>query len=638
VSNATPTQLDSAVLAVLHRTGETWRAMAVDTRAARPSIVGTREFPADQHGRIDAWLDEHKVSQVLCVLPASCVICRNCALPDASPEQLDQALHLQAEAHLLGMVPSHRLAMAVLPGATGETSRNGLILAWPESSEFTAPVNGARPVHYVPDIAAIAALLNGSRPAEPMLWLDRADGSVALALTHAAGALFRGTHEDPKDTSTWQNAIGRMIAETSLSVGHSGAFIDATVRDARHHAAQVGPKRSAFFAPTETIAAAAAGAHGASTDTSWWSQWGVALGALLARTGPLSTLTRMLSAPPIEKPSPIKSIVTELSRPRTAARLAIACVLLLAFGPLLIAALRLAVLNIRFGNVADDLRAVKTYKNQLDMYRELDRQQAWPMTKLLSDIASNTPEGIELDVIKIESGATFNVSGLTRAHGGRSATEVVALMQEQLRSTGIFSDIVLNWGEGNNMGVYKFDLSAKVAHAYRPFDYDIERDFGVWTLAMRQAGRKPPTDGAEEQPEATAVAEAPAVDSDAAAPDMEDEDVEISSIPDESEEGGDPGLQSGRRISRPSATVRFGGEANTVDQRTDAAIPPSMDIPGPISPEQIKTMATEEAKAAIFKIARVEKYVKDEKEVERLKTERRLLIDRLRELRQQTPQ
>src|SRR5262245_33472791 len=118
--------------------------MTVDTRGVRPSITATKEFPPDQHSRIDSWLDEQRASQVLCVLPASCVICRNCSLPDAQADQLDQALRLQAEAHLLGMAPPHRLAMAVLPSAAGETSRNGLIMAWPETAEFSAPVNGVR--------------------------------------------------------------------------------------------------------------------------------------------------------------------------------------------------------------------------------------------------------------------------------------------------------------------------------------------------------------------------------------------------------------------------------------------------------------------------------------------------------------
>ncbi len=56
---------------------------------------------------------------MLGVLPASAVICRTCTLPDAAQDQLEQALALQAEAHLLNEMPDHRQARAVLPMATG---------------------------------------------------------------------------------------------------------------------------------------------------------------------------------------------------------------------------------------------------------------------------------------------------------------------------------------------------------------------------------------------------------------------------------------------------------------------------------------------------------------------------------------
>ena len=35
--------------------------------------------------------------------------------------------------------PSHRVGMAVVPACKGETTRTGLILAWPESRAFESP-------------------------------------------------------------------------------------------------------------------------------------------------------------------------------------------------------------------------------------------------------------------------------------------------------------------------------------------------------------------------------------------------------------------------------------------------------------------------------------------------------------------
>src|SRR5690606_13406464 len=146
----------------MHRTGSIWRGIIANTRGDRPVILGTREFAADQITRLDDWLNQHTVGSVLCVLPAGTVICRNCSLPEAEPDQLNQALRLQAEAHLLGIAPPHRLAMAVLDSAPGETSRSGIILAWPENAAFDPPPT-VRPITFTPDIASLAALLDGER-------------------------------------------------------------------------------------------------------------------------------------------------------------------------------------------------------------------------------------------------------------------------------------------------------------------------------------------------------------------------------------------------------------------------------------------------------------------------------------------
>jgi hypothetical protein len=630
-------QNDPAVLAILHRTGSVWRAMIVSTRAAQPAVVATREFARDQVVRIDGWLDEHKASQVLCVLPASCVICRNCALPDAAPEQLEQALRLQAEAHLLGMAPPHRLAMAVLPNAVGETSRNGLILAWPEAAEFIPPVNGSRPVGFVPDVAAIAALLNGIRPTEPLLWLDRYDGSVALALSHASGAVFRGTHEETESSEAWSRAVGRMVAETSLSVGHTANFIDSMIRQSQTQAASVAPERAALFVPVEAISSAASQAKGVSTDSSWWSQWGVIVGALLARTGPLRALTQLQTAPPIDEPSRIRSTLTTLSRPAVAARLAIACVVILALGPLVFSVLRLGVLSLRYGDLDKELADVKNYKAQAAIYEELQKQHVWPMTKLLGDIVSNAPEGIELEVIKVDGGQTFAVSGTSRSNDGKSPAEVVALMQENLRSSNQFQDVVLNWGQGNNMGVYKFDLSAKVAKPYKLVSYDTDRDFKLWTLQMRQAGDPRPTAGSAKPTEAVTVNNPPIIrDADPIVveeqptenpPDSALVDASQDEVPDE----GDYGQGPRTRFRPTESSLTRGGETSGYDgARGDSAIPPQLDTPPPITQEQIDRLTKEEARSELYKRAVAERHITDKEVKERVSTERRLLIEHLK--------
>ena len=233
--------------------------------------------------------------------------------------------------------------------------------------------------------------------------------------------------------------------------------------------------------------------HGVSADAGWWSRFGIALGAVLARSGPLAALTQMLSAPPVERPSRIKTFVASLSQPNTAMKLLVLAVLALALGPLAVHAARWAVLRVRFGSLDEQVKSVDQAKNQLAMYKALVSQNTWPMTKLLADIASNTPEGIDLESIKVDRGSEFSVQGTSRSVGAMNAPQVVAKMQDNLNSTRIFSDTVYSVTESNNMGVFKFKLSGKVAQPFRQVNYDVDRDFQVWSLQQRQNGDPRPT-------------------------------------------------------------------------------------------------------------------------------------------------
>jgi hypothetical protein len=634
VKHGTASQLDFNVFGVIHRAGKVWRGMIASTKGPKPAIVATREFTVGQLGQFDQWLDEHQAESVLCVLPASSVICRNCALPDAPAEQLEQALRLQAEAHLLGIAAPHRLAMGIQPSAPGETSRTGIILAWPESSTVEPPAT-KRPITFIPDVAALAALLNGQRPTEPLIWLDRSDGSVALALTHAGGVVLRATREDAADASAWQRTVGRMMAETALSVGHTGAFIETIRNTAQRIAGSLDANQGRLFMPPELIGPAAARLQGASADPQWWSQYGIAAGAVLARTGSLAGLTRLKQAAPIERPSRIRTALESLSRPRMAVAVVVACVLILMFGPLATSGLRLLILQFRFAGIQQELAAASKVEHQLAMYRELERQKAWPMTKLLADITTNTPLGIDLERIQISSGKDFSVSGTARDYDGRSPRQVVALMQENLRKDNLFADISVSWGNSSNLGTYKFDLSGKVPHPYLEPQYPQERDFKkkpyAWYLYPQLADSSKtaePSDTDEGDEPALAEAGDEPAESDPAA----DEPIDIATLdepvdPEASDE--DPGSGARRR----SSSGDLGGAAMPGAENADGPRP-SEDVPPPLSEEQIKAMNPTELREAWFKVSKARKYVKgDEALSARLKKEFELITEELKKHR-----
>lgn len=649
MSRSEKPQVDASVIAAVHRTGKAWRAVIGRVNSRKPAIVDSETFLASDNARLERWLSKYGVSRVISVLPASSVICRTIPLPNAAPDQLEPALRLQAEAHLLGIAPPHRLAMAVLHSAEGETTRSGLVLAWPENAAVGAPPTD-REITYAPDVAALAALLNGSRPAEPLMWLDRSDGSVALALPHANGAVFRGTRQDGQSTDHWRQGIGRVLAETALSIGSTGQFIDSLMHSVDSRLSDMGPDTATLIIPRELVPSLSWRIEAPDRDETWWSAYGVAAGALLATTDQLAPLTQLREAPPREAPSAIRQAAVRLSVWPNAVKVLAACALLVAVSPLALSRLRLMALERRLPDIAAHERALEQAQAQLSMYRELG-QQAWPMTKLLSDIACAMPLGIELDRIRIVQGETFQVNGRVVPRDGRTAQDMLGEMQANLYDSGMFKDVGFKLGDAANFGdSHEFDLQAKIERPYIVRTKLPEKqDFGLKTLRELMYGPRPadaPLDDPAHVVEATATA--PVEDASAAA--SEDEpppDAAVSGAldqlaetgepvePDSSEDEGDEARPS-RRPARDlaSGSRSIGSATNSITERGSASgLPPSQDIPPAVSDEQIAAMTLPEAKDALTRVARARRMGAglDEATRERLKREFESLMARVRE-------
>lgn len=614
-------QLDSGILAVLQQVGGSWRMLIAAARNGRVSVLEADEYPAERAGEMEARLTATRAGRVICVLPAASAICRTATLPDAEPGQLAQALQLQAEAHLPGDAAPYRTAMTVLPAAPGETSRTGVILTWPQAAMVSAPPVNGRPLTYAPAATALVTLLGGLRPADPLMWLDRADGSLALAITHAQGAVFRATREAAASADDFTQRVMRVLAETALNSGHTGAFVDSLVQTKQAAIASVEPDDAALLMPPEIIDAARRRLDGTRTDAAWWRRYGVVAGVALAATSELAPLTAMLDAPAIEKPSILVRAADALSRPRTALTAVIICLLILALTPLAASGLRLGILRMRYPDIREQERAIEQKKTQLAMYTALE-QQAWCASKLLSDIVCNTPQGIELEKIDLKrdnNSFTFSVRGQARPHGDlTSAQEVIALMKEQLDRSGIFRKTRFTLDDPNAYGHYQFDLTAEVQRPHRRQHYEPggELDFANWTLADRQGGRGPsivsPPPAEEQEPERV-VAAGPEGDEDLA--------------------GASPGGGSGRRPLFPSRE----GVLSTVTDRDPDSLPERLETPPPLTEAQINAMTIEEVKAHLPKVANARNHTRrsdDEELKERLQNEFQMLMTRLQELQE----
>lgn len=599
--------------------------LIVAARNGRASILEAQEYPAERVGEMEARLTAARAARLICVLPAASTVCRTVTLPSAEPDQLQQALQLQAETHLPADAAPYRTAMTVLPPAPGETSRTGILMFWPPTAMISAPPVNGRPITYTPAVTALVALLDGLRPADPLMWLDRADGAFALAIAHPNGAVFRAAREAAGSAEDWTRRLTAALAETALNSGHTGAFVDSLVQSQEPVIASVEKDGAALIAPPELIDAARDRLDGAGAEPGWWRRFGVLAGAALAATGDLAPLTSMLDAPALEKPSMVTRTAEALSRPRNALLTVAVCLLLLALAPVAASGLRLGLLNLRYPDIAEQERAIEQKRQQLEMYRALERE-ASSASKLLSDIVCNTPEGIELEKIDLKrdnKSFTFTVRGEARPHGEFStAQEVVAIMQERLRESGIFGTPSLGLDDSNAYGHYQFELTAEIEHPHRrqKIEPGGVLDFANWTLADRQRGQgpriasgTPPPPGGSEPETAT-------------------DRVVVGPGNDETRAGTEPGGSSRRTLRTPPRE----GVLDHGD-RSEDNVPERLAPPPALTEAQINAMTIEEVKAHLPKIATARRHARDSDDEdlkERLQDEFQLLMDRLQELQE----
>ncbi|MGA1393597.1 MAG: hypothetical protein ACO38W_10620, partial [Phycisphaerales bacterium] len=187
---------------------------------ANDGAVRVRERRRLAAEALEAWLDEHRVGTRLAVIPSAATICRMFRFPGVAPDQLRQALRLQAETHLLGGVPRHRTAVAPLPPSLLGPDPVGLLLAWPEQSNAVLPPGAGWRV--VPEVLALLVLQRASGSLEPGFIADERDGSVGVLLAGPQGPLLRATCE-ADEGGEWLATIRRALVETAMAAGHEPA-------------------------------------------------------------------------------------------------------------------------------------------------------------------------------------------------------------------------------------------------------------------------------------------------------------------------------------------------------------------------------------------------------------------------------
>ncbi len=661
---------DPSLIAAVHAVGQGWRVVVARKSGLRPALVEAREFPSDQSSRVSGYLAEKLVGRTILVLPSSSAICRTCPLPNVGPEQMDAALRLQAEAHLLGGTPTHRVGLAVLPLAAGESSRCGLILAWPESAPASIPPGmDAAASTFVPDVACLAALLNGLRPAEPLIWLNREDGSLAIGLCHAQGAVFRATRESAED-GDWAARVNRVLAETAFSVGHTPEFVEQIQAGASQLFGQTDPGQ--LVLPAAVLNLLPSRLDGSPRDTAWCTKFGIAAGAIIAAMSELAPLTALTANAPKEAPSILGSLVSTLSRPRVAATLAAAAIAIVAFGPLVLSFARLQVLRWKVGDEGSVIKANDQGKKTVAMYQELQKR-SWPMLKVFSDVCNATPLGVDLDSINIIHGEPVLLVGVAKPDSGRSAEEVVADFEKNLTRFGLFGGVAKKLEKADAKGAVAFRMNAQVNNPFKNINYDQKVDFAMVPLQVQKFGPPPEwvTDregfikrrdakqredwirqGLINEDGTPKTASNDHGDVIAVDPATEDSTTSGRIIPTPPPD--DVAIADGEGVvgsGEPSTTAPSDAEAKLVgvDSR-GGALPregapgmashssdrpanagPREQIPPPLTKEQINAMKKAEAQEALSKVSAAMKYAPDDAVKSRLKSEFQMLLQRTKE-------
>ena len=468
-------------------------ALLVRMNASQVEILDSQSFSgAAALDSAHSWAGKTLAARSMIMLSGSDVICRSMTLPPASPDQLEMALRLQVENLLLGGAARSRTNAALLPTSDPDRERIALMVEWTTLSDGPAlphSFGDRRKYLYAPPIAALCALVTGALESGEQeslaVYLERSAGAISIAYSNGIHTALRTVIEGGEDDSEWRASIMRSIGETLLLADIpqeriDSAMIALTVALDERLDGLIAPLDGNFNSFQRLVASS-------SSETSWWSSFGIMLGAALALNGPLARNVSLKIKDEATKSGIFAELLRQASRSKVAVRLAIATVLTVAVLPPGLSGLRLLYLQWQL----PDSRAFERTLNRLDknnaMYSQYERH-AWPMTKLLGDLACATPEGIELESISISFGSPITVQGSAKPQGSNTAAEAILLMERQLRESRVFAQIEKDWDAPNANGVIKFRMSAVVANPSLVPNYPEAQDFARRTLRDRRYG------------------------------------------------------------------------------------------------------------------------------------------------------
>lgn len=434
------------------------------------------------------------------VLPQGRLICRSFDLPEADASQLETALRLQVEAQQLGAVPAWRTACMVLP-PTGASGRVGVSVEWPANDVPPAvrrdlPPDGD-PMH-AGDVACLLALIargvNG-----PLVCVAPDRDAFSFAFRFGTAVVVRSAR---LDATQWPTGAETAVLESALRAGLDEPALRRLLQALRDSLQMA--ETGGFGCTRDDLSRLVDLCEGTpAEDAAWWRANGLAVAAALGWFGSTRALVALRHQPPGERPSRLGDFLNHIAEPALASRLLVAALLALALAPPLVTGARLLLLQWKVGDLAAREQAIQAHRQRVAMYSELQRR-AWPMGKLLGDLACVTPEGIDWQDITLSQDRNVSVRGVARPQDGQSGSEVLLKMERQMRDSRIFDKVQKKWDASDGKGSVDFTLSAQVARPTLRPNYSVEQDFGRKTLSERRYGPEKPEEPEAPQPVASA--------------------------------------------------------------------------------------------------------------------------------------
>lgn len=659
---------DPDLLAVCRRHDTDGESPQVRVMLIRGSNELVDRFTCDLEALPDR-LSAVSCGRVLGVLPGSATLVRTIHVPPAAPLQVESAIRLEAEARLLGSAARHRTGIGIL-GGDGEHP-TGIVVAWPESLDgglgpLESSSSHGLEVDRVPEIACLA-ILAGESPDGLVASVDGHGRSRTLSVVvpTSEGPVYRSSRGGSGDIA---QRLQPLVVESLMGDGLGAAEIEATTRSLLDPVADrtigdglvIGPDSDRRLADRHPDLMPDSGDPHADDDR-------ILIAALEVAGGRLSSLAELRAEEISEEPGLVRGVVHRLSDGRTAVAIVFAAIAALVLAPLATAGLRLMIMRGKVEDLALLESRVREAENRQKVYRELDRQ-AWSITKLLGDVSNLMPEQIEATSISMSHGEPMTVTGFAKRDGDASGTDAVFEFNRRLRESGLFADAgpMPSIEPPDARGYSEFKVTAEFADPLRPLRPAAAEDYAVLSFSDRRFGpvdddgylivdaekkearlaamidrglafdRPLPEMKADGDPNSTAsevassTPPAPGTPGEVEGPDADEADeAEETAI---ARGGGSDRPSRPSRPSRNSGGDRSRGSGGGEPASRGSIRSNVIEVPPPITQEEVTAMSLAEAKEQLSKVARARggAGVSDE-DNERLRSEFDMLMARVRE-------